>query len=121
MRKTKKLLAVLLCLAMCFSLFPTWAFAEDADLQEQEEPAVAEAIAGEAEEQQEEDSSEADAQDIPTNQEEGISEPSEERADAAEIEVAGDPDEGGNKVRGRARRHFPEAVAGHPLLPVASV
>ena len=94
MRKTKKLLAVLLCLAMCFSLFPTWAFAEDADLQEQEEPAVAEAIAGEAEEQQEEDSSEADAQDIPTNQEEGISEPSEEREDEAEIEVAGDPDEG---------------------------
>ena len=94
MRKTRKLLAILLCLAMCFSLLPTWAFAEEADLQEQEEPAVAEAVAEEAEEQQEEDSSEADAKDIPTDPAEEISEPAEDPEEEAEIEVAGAPDEG---------------------------
>ena len=93
MRKTRKLLAVLLCLAMCFSLFPTWAFAEDADLQEQEEPAVAEAIAEKAEVRQEEDGPEADEEDIPINPEEELSEPAEEledpaSEDEAEVEIA---------------------------------
>ncbi len=49
MKKARKLLAVLLCLTMCFSLLPTWAFAEEA---EPEETAATEVIAEEAEEAQ---------------------------------------------------------------------
>ncbi len=92
MRKTRKLLAVLLCLAMCFSLFPTWAFAEDADLQEQEEPAVAEAVAEEAEEQQEQDAAEPDEGETPDDPAEEISMPAEEpeapAEEESEIEIA---------------------------------
>ncbi|MCR5174476.1 MAG: InlB B-repeat-containing protein, partial [Oscillospiraceae bacterium] len=99
MRKTKKLLAILLCFAMCFSLLPTWAFAEEADLQEQGEPAVTETAPEEAEEQQEEDAAEPDAGEILDDPAEEIPEPAEEleepaQEEEAEIEVAGDPDEG---------------------------
>ena len=55
MRNTRKLLAILLCLAMCFSLLPTWAFAEEAEPQEQDEPSVTETAPEEAEEEQEEE------------------------------------------------------------------
>ena len=52
MRKTRKLLAILLCLAMCFSLLPTWAFAEEAE--EPEETATETAVT-EAEEAEDEE------------------------------------------------------------------
>ena len=29
MQKTRKILALLICIAMCISLFPTWAFADE--------------------------------------------------------------------------------------------
>ena len=93
MRKTRKLLAILLCLAMCFSLLPTWAFAEDAGELGENEEAVTETVVTEAEEAEDEEMVPGGADGEDAEEPEVLSETGEDPSAAVPAEEAAPEEE----------------------------